>query len=106
MKVEGKVKEYDIKLAIHIYGPNNAMRKGKKTSKRSSCIKIEDQMKLPMSTKERHKNVTLGVDFLYVNGIMFLHSISRKFKFRTIEIFYGKCKLRTADTLRSINNNR
>ena len=72
----------DIKLAIHIYGPSNAMRKGKRTSKRSSCIRF---------------------DFLYVNGIMFLHSISRKFKFRTVEVFYGRRKIKAVDTLTSIN---
>ena len=92
----------DVKLAIHLYGPSNAMRKGKTTCKRSSSIKVQDQVKLPMSIKERHKNVTLGLDFLYVNGIMFLHSIARKFKFRTIEVFYGKRKLKAMDTLASI----
>ena len=93
----------DIKLAIHIYGPSNAMKKGKTTSKRSSRTNIEDQIKLPISIKERNKNVTLGLDFMYVNGIMFLHSISRKFKFRTVEVFYGKRKLKAAETLVSIN---
>ena len=56
----------DVKLAIHIYGPSSAMRKGKTTSKRPSCIKIEDQIKLPLSIKERHKNITLGLDFLAI----------------------------------------
>ena len=49
----------DVKLAIHLYGPSNAMRKGKTTSKRSSCIRVEDQIKLPMSIKERNKDITL-----------------------------------------------
>ena len=93
----------DAKLAIHIYGPSAAMKKGKTTTKKSSCITIEEQIKLPLSIKERHKDITLGLDFLYVNGIMFLHSISRKFKFRTVEVFYGKRKPKAMDTLSSIN---
>ena len=61
-------------------------------------------MKIPLSIKERYKDVKLGVDFLYVNGIMFLHTISRSFKFRTIEVFYGKRKLKSTEILKSINN--
>ena len=81
----------DAKLALHIYGPSSAMKKGKTTSKRSSPVMIENQVDLPLSIKERHKNITLGLDFMYVNGIMFLHSISRKFKFRTVDV--GNMKL-------------
>ena len=82
----------DAKLALHIYGPSSAMKKEKTTSKKSSCITTEEQVKLPLSIKERHKNITLGLDFMYVNGIMFLHSISRKFKFQTVEVFFPETK--------------
>ena len=44
----------------------------------------------------------MGIDFLYINGIMFLHSISRKFKCRTTKVFFGKRKLKAVDTLQSI----
>ena len=92
----------DAKLAIHIFGPSRAMIKGKTTSKRSSRIKVQDRIDIPLSIKERHRDVTLGMDFLYINGIMFLHSISRQFKFRAIEVFFGKRKLSAIDTLQSI----
>ena len=59
---------------------------------------------MPLSIKERYRDVMLGIEFLYIYiyGIMFLHSISRKFKFRTIEVFFGKRKLKAVDTLQSI----
>ena len=93
----------DAKLTIHIYGPNAAMKKEKTTTRKSGCITIEEQIKLPLSIKDRHKDITLGLDFWYLNGIMFLHSISRKFEFRTVEVFYGKRTLKAMDKRSSIN---
>ena len=40
---------------------------------------------LPQTTRDFHSKVTLCVDFFYVNGIPLLHTISRFFKFRTVE---------------------
>ncbi len=60
------------------------MRKGKTTDTRSNRIQAQEQLKLPLTIKENHKDVTLGI-FFYVDGVLFLHYTSRKFGLRTIE---------------------
>ena len=46
---------------------------------------INDYVEIPKELKEIHKNIELCVDIMYIQGIMFLATISRKIKFITIQ---------------------
>ena len=75
----------DVKTALFIWGPETAVIKGKTTRIGPEHIPSTSLVPLPQTTREFHSNVTLCVDFFYVNGIPLLHTISRSFKFRTVE---------------------
>jgi hypothetical protein len=76
----------DARRAIVIYaGPDMASLKGKTTSKQSPSAPSFDPVHiLPAPILQDHKNVTPAVDYFFVQGHPFLHTISRNIKFRTI----------------------
>ena len=81
------VTKRDIMAAEDIFGPDLGILKGK-TVRRSSRA-VDDDIRyrpLPAMVHERYQEVTLCADVMYVNGIPFLVSISRKIKFGTIEV--------------------
>ena len=47
---------------------------------------------LPLTLVETHNTDSLEINYLYVQGIPFHHSISKSYKFRTIEALRGKKK--------------
>jgi hypothetical protein len=71
--------------ASHIYGPDVAALKGKMirsiTAPRAPTF---EAIPLPAPITAHHRNVTLCVDFFFVQGIAVLHTISRGIGFRTI----------------------
>ena len=75
----------DVKAALFIWGPETAVIKGKTTRIGPGRIPDAKCLPLPQTTRDFHSKVTLCVDFFYVNGIPLLHTISRSFKFRTVE---------------------
>jgi hypothetical protein len=68
----------DAKRAITIYGPDPATLKGKMTKHKGQHIPTFDPIQVPQFVLEHHKNLTLCEDFFFVQGIPFLHTISRK----------------------------
>ena len=74
----------DIKIAEDIFGPDIHRLKGATTRKRPYRV-TEDYIEIPPELFEVHKNVTVGIDFFYVNGELFFVTVSRNIKFCTVE---------------------
>ena len=74
----------DAKRAVLIYGADSATLKGKTTKGPSQHVPMLKPVSLPDQIIADHTDVTLCIDCFYVQGIPFLHTISRKLKFRTV----------------------
>ena len=74
----------DAKRALLIYGADSATLKGKTTKGPSLHVPFLKPICLPEQIMHDHKDVTLSIDCFYVQGLPFLHTISRKLKFRTV----------------------
>ncbi|KAI2505105.1 Reverse transcriptase (RNA-dependent DNA polymerase) [Fragilaria crotonensis] len=74
----------DARRVTHIYGPDVATLKGK-TTRTAAAPRAPtfEAVPLPAPVTMHHRNVTLCVDF-FVQGICFLHTISRGIGFRTV----------------------
>lgn len=73
----------DVKRSHIIYGPPIPPLKGRTRHEESRRVKERMVIQLPRKMYEEMKNVTLCVDFFYVNGIQILHTISRRLNYRT-----------------------
>lgn len=75
----------DAKRALVIYGPDVATLKGK-TTKTSAAPHTPtfEAVPLPPPVLEHHRNVTLCIDFFFVQGHAYFHTISRDIGFRTV----------------------
>ena len=74
----------DARRASHIYGPDVAALKGKMTRAAAAPrAPTFEAVPLPAPITAHHRNITLCVDF-FVQGIGFLHTISRGIGFRTV----------------------
>jgi hypothetical protein len=74
----------DVIIAEQIYGPNLGGLKGRTTrtsSPKSDGIAVTG---VPPEILKYHQNVTLSIDFMFINGIPFLVTISKGIKFGTI----------------------
>ena len=74
----------DIQNAEIIFGPNLGSILGK-TVRRPGEQVIVQHTNVPRPVMDHHRDVTICVDIMYVNKIMFLVTISRKIKFGTVE---------------------
>ena len=72
------------KLVVHIYGTDIASVKGKMTKQhKGSTLSSFNPTPIHDHISKVHKNVTLGIDFLYAQGMSLLHTISREIQFCT-----------------------
>jgi hypothetical protein len=74
----------DITASDKILGPDIASLKGK-TVRNTPAPVLTDYMKIPQAIIDLDKDVTLAADVMFVFGLGFLVSASRKLKFTTIE---------------------
>ena len=75
----------DIKRAIAIYGKDVNEMKGKGTRTRPIPISDIVTIRIPPSILQLHNDIQLSVDFIFVQGIPMLHSISgTSYQFRTL----------------------
>ena len=74
----------DAKRAYHIYGPDLATLKGKTTNSTQPHVPTYRRVDIPAPILIEHNHITLCVDFMYLNGNPFLHTISKSICFRTI----------------------
>jgi hypothetical protein len=73
-----------ISAAHKIFGPDIASLKGK-TTRRTPQPVLTDYVQIPKEILELTKDVILAVDVMFVDGILFVVSLSRKIKFTTSE---------------------
>jgi hypothetical protein len=91
----------DAKRAQIIYGHDIATLKGKSTKTPAKHVPTFMPIPVPLPILEDHKDVTLCVDFFYVQGHPFFHTISRKIKFRTVSDVKNQKKETILKELRS-----
>ena len=73
----------DVKRARQIYGPDISFLKGHQTNSGTSPhVPTLTPIAVPPHILQHHSNVTLCIDFFYVQRICFLHCISRTLGFR------------------------
>ena len=75
----------DAKRALHLFGDEKTVIKGKTTRKTQSKILCENNIKIPHQILTKHNKVHLLVDYMFVQGVQKLTTISHEFKFRTTE---------------------
>ena len=73
----------DIRRAETIYGPDLGSLKGKTTRRKAPVVDTE--ILVPPSIKDEHKDITLAMDVMHVNGIPFLLATTRKIRFGMVE---------------------
>ncbi len=75
----------DINRGEFIYGPPVPQLQGKMTKRHPTTPVIQQHLlTLPKPISDHHSNIKLCVDFFYVNGTPFLHTISRNVQFRSV----------------------
>jgi hypothetical protein len=92
----------DIRRALHIYGPELATLKGRTTRSKPLAVPPSIFTPIPKSILDHHQYIALAVDFFYVNGVAFLHSISHGYKFRTVQSTRNRSKKTMLDGLNNI----
>ena len=93
----------DAHRAMIIYGPDIAVLKGKTTcSSADARAPTFIAASIPASILEHHRNVTLCVDFVYVLGHPFFHTISRGVGYRTVRPVTNRSKPTIPATLRRV----
>jgi hypothetical protein len=93
----------DAQRALVIYGPDIATIKGKTTpTVPSPHVPTFEAVPLPPPIREHHMDVTLCVDFFFVQGIAFLHTISRNIGFRTVSYIADRNKLTILREMKAI----
>ena len=75
----------DVDAMEAIFGPNVAALKGKTVQKQSPKVKTPDYMAPPLEVTKLKDKIVLEADVIYVSGIMFWFTMSRKLDFLTIE---------------------
>jgi hypothetical protein len=84
----------DAKRALIIYGPDLAAIKGKTTrGKLTPHVPSFVAVPIPAPILEHHHQVTLCVDFFFVQGQAFLHTISRNIQHRIVDAVPDRTKV-------------
>ena len=74
----------DFERALHIYGTALPLLQGKMTRLSSTRVHNISRVPLPPPISSQHHNITLGMDFIFVNGLPFMHTKSKKINFLSI----------------------
>jgi hypothetical protein len=78
------VVQEDVKLAEMLFSKDVAIIKGKTTRKKPKPV-IQDIIEVPKALKLAQKDVTLCIDTFFVNKMSFLHTISNKIHYPTLQ---------------------
>ena len=78
------VKIEDIEIAEDIFGKDIHALKGK-TVRKTPEHTIIDTIEVPKDILKLHNNLTIGIDFMFINGLPFFVTTSWKIKFSTVE---------------------
>jgi hypothetical protein len=89
--------------ANKIFGPDLATLKGK-TVRVTPPVVMTDYVQIPQEIVSLNRNVKLGIDIMFVNGLPFMVSISCKIKFTTVEYLLGWKQPQLVNSIRKIIN--
>jgi hypothetical protein len=82
----------DAKRALNIYGPDIATLKGKTVKKQNEGTDGVRPIVVPTPIMDKYSHLRLFADIFYVNGNLFLHTISEFIKFRTVAPLNNRTK--------------
>lgn len=102
------VTEKDIMTAENIFGPDVGILKRKTVRQQASHVE-DNMVDLTADIMNRHRNITLGGDIMFVNKIPFLMTISRDINFGTAVMLrnqQGKTILEAIRQLKQIYGKR
>ena len=100
--MNSKVTVDDAKRAVYIYGLEVASLKGKDTRRKPERINNAKRVELPISIIDFHLTTFLAADYMIIQHISFLYSISNNINLRTAESINGKNPYKK-DILNAIN---
>ena len=92
----------DVRRSNVIYGPPIPPIKGRTRYQNAPRTTEKDIMQLPAALYEELKNVTLCIDYHFVNGIPVFHSISRRLDYRTVAFPRSRSKKLMIQEFRSV----
>jgi hypothetical protein len=73
----------DAEVALKIWGPNIAVRKGK-TMRSKPEVVVMDIVRIPKEIQEVHKIISMNIDIFFVNQIPFFITLSRNICFTMV----------------------
>ena len=85
-----------------IYGPPIPPLKGRTRDKESPRVKELPVVQLPKSLHQDLKEVTLCVDFHYVNNVTVFHTISRRIDYRTVSFPTSRSRANIVKELKKV----
>lgn len=74
----------DVKRSVYIHGDYPSSAKGRSTWKKPTPVPVLNPINIPDELFKDIQNITLCIDFFYVNGIPVFHTISKNVKFRSV----------------------
>ena len=92
----------DVNRSKLIYGPPLPPIKGRTRYQESPRVDDVTIIQLPKALHEDLKNVTLCIDFHYVNEVTVFHSISRRIDYRTVSFPLSRSKATIINELKDI----
>jgi hypothetical protein len=93
-----------VSAANKIFGPEIASIKGKTTRRKPEPV-VTDYVKVPKAILDLNRDVTLTANVMFVDGIPFLVTNSRKIKFTTSEYVPRRTKPILIKSLKKVPNN-
>ena len=92
----------DARRSQKIYGPPLPPIKGRTRYQQPARITDPTIIPIPLSMYEELKNVTLCIDFHYVNGVTVFHSISRRISYRTVSFPLSRSKAAMVSEIKNV----
>ena len=85
------ITQEDIDMSEKIYGTDVFALKGK-TTRSKPKLTIQDYIEIPSELKSAHQGINLCADLMYIQGIIFLVTVSKNIKFITIKCIPSQSK--------------